>query len=182
MSKTQIATGGIADDAVTSAKTELGLITMVDQFRLTADVTGTNADITSNLERIDTPTTPLIGSGVTNSSGIFSFPSTGIYLIIVNAMFSNPNTTSSIDGQCGVLTKVTIDNSSYTERARAFGGFDGTTNDRISSGASSLLLDVTDTSNVKCKFTTTTLNSDSALQGNTDANRTSFLFIRLGDT
>ncbi len=61
-------------------------------------------------------------------------------------------------------------------------GFDGTTNDRISSGASSLLLDVTDTSNVKCKFTTTTLNSDSALQGNTDANRTSFLFIRLGDT
>ncbi len=111
MSKSQIATGGIADDAVTSAKTELGLITMVDQFRLTADVTGTNADITSNLERIDTPTTPLIGSGVTNSSGIFSFPSTGIYLIIVNAMFSNPNTTSSIDGQCGVLTKVTIDNS-----------------------------------------------------------------------
>ena len=159
-----------------------GGIEMADQWRLSASITGTNADITSNLERVDNTGWGGIGTGVTESSGIFSFPSTGVYLINVNASFFNPTTTSAIDGLCNVDIYVTTDNSSYTKVSRAYGGFDGTTNDRTSSGTTSFILDVTDISNVKIKFATGSLNADTSLQGNTDENRTDFLFIRLGDT
>jgi hypothetical protein len=55
-------------------------ITEADQWRLTADLTGTNATISSNLERIDTAGQGTLGTGMTESSGIFTFPSTG-YLV-----------------------------------------------------------------------------------------------------
>ena len=58
-------------------------ITMADQWRLTADTNeDTTADITANWERTDTQDIQVIGTGLTESSGIFTFPSTGIYLII----------------------------------------------------------------------------------------------------
>ncbi len=45
------------------------------------------------------------------------------------------------------------------------------------------LIDVTDTSNVKIKFTTDSfVNSNIILQGDTDKTETNFTFIRLGDT
>ena len=59
-------------------------ITMVDQWRLTANLSisgnGTTG-ITANLERVDTNTPGFIGTGMTESSGVFTFPSTGIYKI-----------------------------------------------------------------------------------------------------
>ena len=49
---------------------------------MTADLTGSNADITSNLERVDTTGQGYIAdSTMSESSGIFTFPSTGIYLV-----------------------------------------------------------------------------------------------------
>ena len=42
-----------------------------------------STDITANLERSDDATTGTIGTGMTESSGIFTFPSTGIYRIQV---------------------------------------------------------------------------------------------------
>ena len=54
-------------------------ITEAYQWRLTADKTD-NSDITANLERNDTNFS-VIGSGMSESSGIFTFPQTGIYLI-----------------------------------------------------------------------------------------------------
>ena len=49
--------------------------------------------------------------------------------------------------------------------------------------SNSALIDVTDTSNVKMKFTTDSfVNSNITLQGDTGTNETNFTFIRLGDT
>ena len=60
-------------------------ITMVDNWRLTTDFTGSANPVASNWERNDTsPSVSYYGSQMTESSGIFSFPSTGIYLIIFN--------------------------------------------------------------------------------------------------
>jgi hypothetical protein len=57
-------------------------ITMADSWRLTADTnSGTDADVTTNWERTDTDGYGNIGTGLTESSGIFSFPQTGIYFI-----------------------------------------------------------------------------------------------------
>ena len=43
--------------------------------------------ITANLERVDNATFGKIGTGMTESSGVFTFPSTGIYLVTSNMQF-----------------------------------------------------------------------------------------------
>ena len=57
-----------------------------DQWALTANFTtaGDN-DITSNLARPTGTLQSYIGTGMTQSSGVFTFPSTGYYLISVSA-------------------------------------------------------------------------------------------------
>jgi len=161
--------------------TGFGGITEADQFRLTANITGTNADITSNLERTDNSGSTKIGTGMTESSGIFSFPSTGIYLILVQAAVSPYGS----DTFAACRTLVTLNNSSYSTVAFAASGNptpNSFTSIPFQQGSSSFILDVTDTSNVKVKFDTSSLGSGSELRGNTDENQTSFTFIRLGDT
>ena len=158
-----------------------GGITEVDQFRLTANITGTNADITSNLERTDNSGSTKIGTGMTESSGIFSFPSTGIYLILVQASVSPYGS----DTYAACRTLITLNNSSYSVVAFAASGNPGDTGagtTPFQQGSSSFILDVTDTSNVKVKFDTSSFGGGSELRGSTSENETTFTFVRLGDT
>ena len=57
-----------------------GGITQASQWRMTADRTnsGTDDDIDSNLEEVDTEFSR-IGSVMSESSGVFTFPATGIW-------------------------------------------------------------------------------------------------------
>jgi hypothetical protein len=153
-----------------------GGITQADIFRLTANITS-NADITSNLERADDASSGLIGSGVSQSSGIFTFPETGIYLVIVQAHFFYNN---QADNNGDLYSHATINNSDYDVIAVATSG-NGNQSGAISNVSySQALVDVTNTSNVKVKFSTSSLQG--TVNGNTDYNMTSFSFIRLGDT
>jgi len=72
----------IAAGAVTSAKsTGLGGLSMVDQWRCNSDSGENNGVLAhNNWERVDTMYDK-IGTGMTESSGVFTFPSTGIYRI-----------------------------------------------------------------------------------------------------
>ena len=153
-------------------------ITEADQYRYTASSGGISGDITSNLERVDS-NFDKIGTGITNSSGIFSFPSTGIYLITVQAQISFVN---EADNGAYISLYITADNSNYNERARAYAGSNSTSNNSQFSVYSSNMVDVTDTSNVKVKFTASSFDSQTFLEGDTDKNFTVFTFIRLGDT
>ena len=54
---------------------------MTDVFRLTTTLTTPDADITANLERADDAVIGKLGGNMTESSGVFTFPSTGIYKI-----------------------------------------------------------------------------------------------------
>jgi len=150
-----------------------GGITMVDQFRLTADFTS-NGDLTANLERVDDASYGSIGTGMTESSGVFTFPSTGIYLVQLQAsMLSGTNDNVKI------YTYVSTNGgSNYDLVMEAYAG----SSDQENTGYGSALIDVTNTSNVKVKFTSTSLGSGAAVLGSTDHNSTSFLFMRLGDT
>jgi hypothetical protein len=152
-------------------------ITMADQWRLTASINGTNGDITANLERNDSPSYGSIGTGMTESSGIFSFPSTGIYLVTVSAYF---NSTSGVVDYMGVGTTVTINNSSYSTVNQNYNNANAT--DQYGGVFIADIIDVTDTANVKVKFNVSTENVNFRLLGATDNNATSFTFIRLGDT
>jgi len=153
-----------------------GGITMADQWRLTANKTG-NSDITANLERVDTTGQGILGTGMTESSGIFSFPETGIYLVSFDAWGNAPD---EVGGDTQILLmKVTTNNSTYNIVADSTVG-DG--DNRQVHVSNSSLVDVTDISNVKVKFTADSMASGTFWTGATDYNTTSFTFIRLGDT
>ena len=50
-----------------------------DTFRLTSDLTTTDSDITANLERADDTLAGHVGTAMSQSSGIFTFPATSLY-------------------------------------------------------------------------------------------------------
>ena len=150
-------------------------ITVADQFRLTASLSST-ADITSNLERVDTSGQGgLTGSQMSESSGIFTFPSTGIYLV----QFFSVVTCASGGDNVGIQISVTTNNSSYATVARSF---DRDHENGHGTCYCDSLIDVTDTSNVKVKFSSLSIDSGSSLTGNTTYNQTAMTFIRMGDT
>ena len=155
-----------------------GGITEADQWRLSADTNqNSNSDVTSNWERNDSSGWSKIGTGLSESSGIFSFASTGIYLITFIATF----TIDDGDGNVEFILKITTDNSSYNEVAQCRSGNSGSAN-ISSTGISNFLFDVQNTSNYKFKFTTGSFASASKLQGATGSQQTGFTVIRLGDT
>jgi hypothetical protein len=157
-------------------------ITMADQWRLSADFslpTG-RSDITSNIERADTRGAGQIGSAMSVSSGVFTFPSTGYYLLLVNLSFYTP----ANNGNLTFETKFTSNNSTYDITAQTIESTNANQSVSFGSGSTSILLDITDTSNQKIKFAAGGGPSGTAgvLRGDTDQNETTFTFIRLGDT
>ena len=178
-SLTQIPAANIVGLATAGFERSGGIgITEFDQFILTATKTD-NSDITANLARISsaiTGTASQIGTGMSESSGIFSFPTTGKYLVIVTAELA----ILSADN-CIVYTNITTNNSSYSVIARAVDGNNGT-GERSGHATSFSFIDVTDVSQVKVKFSTASFDSGSSLVGSSGTAMTSFIFIRIGST
>ena len=170
----------ITDCTITSAKLT-GVtqgITMADQYRITANITANADPVTSNIERIDTTGQGTIGSAMSVSSGIFTFPSTGIYKV----SFAGHGTAASGGDNIGININVTTDNSSYANIAQSFDGNEGGHALQVYCES---LIDVTNTSNVKVSFTVSSITSGSYLHGDTTGtarNQTYMTFIRLGDT
>ena len=158
----------------------VGGLSMADQWRLTANATGGSADITSNWERNDSTGFGQLGTGMTESSGVFTFPSTGIYLVSFGASFYN-STADSRFNRANI--KVTTDNSSYTTVARGVASHNVIASSFTYSGAfTQYQLDVTDTSNVKVMFNRDVQDNDTYIEGDTSINKVFMTFIRLGDT
>ena len=151
-----------------------GGITMANNWRLTADFTGDAGPIASNLEIVDTAGQGTIGSAMTVSSGVFTFPSTGIYLVRFNFMLYG-SVNADTDARFSIY--VTTNNSSYTQIAR---GFEEVAHEANTTGMVESLIDVTDTSNVKVRFDVS--SNINLVRGSSSQNQTSMMFIRLGDT
>ena len=155
-------------------------VTMADQWRLTTDFTGVANPITSNLEQNDSSGNGVpIGSSMTESSGIFTFPSTGIYMIVSSLTArGNNGSGASSESEFRLTLKVTTDNSSYTEVAFNATGVE---EHDYSSANSHYIFDVTNTTTHKCSFRVFNGNS-SMTHGDSGKNETHMTFIRLGDT
>ena len=176
----------LANNAVTSAKSSgLGGLTMADQFRITT--TGTlNTDATSQLnssisctwERSDSDSAGFIGTGMTQSDGVYTFPSTGIYQIIGNLVVSRD---AAENRYANFNLEVSTDGgSSYDIAAIGSGGF-GQIYQRDTCSLC-FILDVTNTSNVKVRFSASTNRSNVQFRGDTGANYSAVIFLKLGDT
>ena len=150
-------------------------ISMMDMWRITNDnnISG-DADIDSYWERNDTFFAQ-IGSGMSESSGVFTFPQTGIYLIMVQAA-----TYGNGHSYAGFFTQVSTDSGgSYSNFTYCYG------NHRGGSGYNNLfvngILDVTDESTFRMKMRGHT-PGNLQFSGDTNAHRTGITFIRIGDT
>ena len=166
-------------NVASGATNNLG-ITEADQWRLTTLIAsdGTSQFITSNLERIDTSGQGTLGTGMTESSGVFTFPSTGIWLVRSIMTFQ------AVDGAETAMNNnihVTVNNSTYSRMAYSQIGNNSGSSENGSTMAETLI-DVTNTSNVKVKFEYSSVNNGNNILGETIENRTCFIFIRLGDT
>ena len=153
-----------------------GSLTEADQWRLTTSFTGDASPIASNWERTDTSGWGNIGTGMTESSGIFSFPSTGIYYVAFN--FYGSATTAQLYATASI--EVTINNASYAPASYADTQFYGGTS--YNSSMSQYFVDVTDVANVKVKFVVDAVSTNTTTIGSSTNTGTGVTFIRLGDT
>jgi hypothetical protein len=155
-------------------------ITEADTWRITSNFTATTGGyqaITSNWERDDSNLNINMGTGMTESSGIFTFPSTGVYLIQYHLEWNH-------NAAAAYLTHaidVTINNSSYvaTSQGNSFMASLGARG--YTSQDCQRILDITDTTNQKVRFVYDASDA-CTIGGWTNGNSTSVLFIRLGDT
>jgi hypothetical protein len=164
----------------TAVVAESGGITHASQWRLTTDFTGDAAPIASNLEEVDAPVGfGVLGSSMTESSGVFTFPSTGYWWIKFQAAWFH----TAVSEYCDAAIWTTTNNSTY---AKAAYGSNGTaasgTASQYGNPSAEYIFDVTSTSNNKCQFRVYTADDSATVKGSTSFNYTYMTFIRLGDT
>ena len=155
-----------------------GGITQADQWRLSANITSNTDPVSSNLERVDDASFGYIGSGMSVSSGVWTFPSTGIYQIFTTMKGNSSSSTDTFKLECYATTD---NGSNYDQIGECAIGSESSN----SSGQTATLvnfIDVTDTSNVKVKFVASSINAGTTIEGSSTGNKTAFTFIRLGDT
>ncbi len=169
----------LANNAVTSAKTTVAGITMAEQWRMNSDSTAGAETVLQGWSKVTTANHQggTIGNNMSVSSGVFTFPSTGIYYITGTFVFY---VGTSNDAQARVFLKVSYDGSNYNTVARFVHGEFG---DGVYGSASQhYLVDVDNTSNVKVYFQTESFSSDSKIMADSTVGETNVSFIRLGDT
>lgn len=167
--------------AFTGTVSGAGGITEYDLWWLTANVTGDVNPITSNLSRCGAAGFEKIGTGMTESSGVFTFPSTGKYEVKFNIV-QYPSTGNTRFTQHSI--QLTTNNSSYSNVSQITvnlsdesGGIDG------QMGVCHALVDITDVSTHKVRFTIISNDNSSGVHGsNGSYNYTYMTFIKLGDT
>jgi len=170
----------ITDGTIVDADFATGArgLTEIDQWRLNTDYTGDATPIASNLERVDSDGFGKIGTGMTESSGLFTFPSTGIWRIDF--------TVSTLHGADTRYTyfsiESTVDNSTYDTAASAYASINQASSNWYGNGTITFIFDVTSVSTHKVRFKTTHSDSGTTVRGSSGANETHMTFMRLGDT
>ena len=114
---------------------------------------------------------------MTESGGIFTFPSTGIYLVMWQGYFEDTGSSATITTQIHVTT----DNNTYSRRAHAINHISDISSYTYGFVATQTFVDVTDTTNVKVKFAVSSEGSTS-FDSSSSENRNCATFMRLGDT
>lgn len=174
----QVLTSNGSGSAVTWEDAASG-ISMAQQWRLTSDTQGNVTPLT-NWESNDTYNPGSIGTSMSVSSGIFTYPSTGIYLVLFNLSGYSDNHTQNVVG----YIQHTTDNSTYSTAAYGKSGIYDFNNSYPSWGHATAMyiFDVTDTANHKTRFTYGAGQGGEYVHGDTSIAATTVTFIRLGDT
>ena len=176
-----LAVGGLPDGCIQAADlaASVNTITEVDQWRITASFTTDDANpIGANWERSDTGFTK-IGTGMTQSSGVFTFPSTGIWLINFSSYAYAVSAERRYIGYS--VYNTTNSGSNWYARSYVFSNMFSHDPANHTTGFVSAILDITNTSTHKVRFRVDA-EADVTFKGGTDENYTYAQFLRLGDT
>jgi hypothetical protein len=141
-----------------------------DMFRMIGNSTSAQDPIT-NLERVDDATFAKIGTGMSESSGIFTFPETGLWFVRFNWDGDSSNTGGNMRIHASSDSGSNYDRLTDPHVGDGQGWYIG--------ASTEAMINVTNASTFRVKFEKTgTWN----MYGNTAHNRTYFTFIRLGDS
>jgi len=153
-----------------------------DMWRNTANVSSIGSSgtvISGNWERVDepsSPSSPALGTGMSvDANGIWTFPSTGIWLITYHTRFFADGTAQLWAG--GVIS-VTQDNSSYNQATEPY--INLYTTNAFGSTVCEHLMNVTDTANDKVKLSAKGASSP-MVSGHSNENQTYVRFWRIAD-
>lgn len=164
-----------------------GGLKMADMWRLTTTYNiphnSTAVIATTNWERPDTANDGFgqLGTGMSvnasdHASGIWTFPSTGFYLVMVSGIIYNGQRDPR---ETFINIEFTENGADFGRQTRAFGGGRWLSYNPLCGQA---LVDVTSTSNVKMRLRIYSAEADSSIFGSSTENRTYISFYRLGDT
>ena len=152
-------------------------ITMADNWRLSTDdaTDAAETDLDTGWERVDATGHGTIGSAMTQSSGVFSFPVTGLYLI----QFQLYQVASGGDSYGQGFIKHMDQANNTTKLANVVGTH---FQNKWLSLYMSTLFDCQNLTNDRIQFFGGSGVNGQVIAGDTGMNRTSATFIRLGDT
>ena len=146
--------------------------TEIDIWRLPSDHTS-NATITA-WSRPDYTGYAKAGTGMTHSSGIFTFPSTGLWKVV----FSFRTNLVSADTSAGAIIDLSTDTgANFTEISGAFENRNSN-----SSLHTQALINCTNTSTFQVRFRATALDTNSKISGHASRLDTNVLFERITDS
>ena len=173
--------GTVTAGAIGSAVTGFTGIKELDIWRLNTHKTfdSTGEYMTANLERCDDPGFEKIGTGITETSGVFTFPSTGKWFIQHHMRVnSNGGGRSWID----IVMEVTTDDDfSGSNVGYTVTGLSTYTDQYFQHGSVTTVFDVDNISNCKVRFKHGSHGSIRILGSSTSLN-TYIIFMRIGDT
>ena len=156
-----------------------GGITEADHWRINTSFTGDSVPISANWERADRATFEgKLGTGLTESSGVFSFPSTGWYFCIWHHYYYASGDSPWNEMGCAFSND---SGANWTDTAHTEGWYErsGTAYTKQSC---SQIFDITNISTQRMRFRVDVDNNSTATLGNTNTTHTGFQIIRLGDT
>ena len=156
---------------------------IASQWRLHTDVASGGQDpIDANLEVADQDGYGSLGAAMTEASGVFTFPSTGIWLIIYNWTFQPSN--YSNDCSCWIDATIDSPTNTWVEQSRTWTAGAGAYEIKKMSASTTAIIDVTSVSTVKVQFGwSINLNGGTRVTyGDSTKQETGFTFVRLGDT
>jgi len=184
---TGISVGGLPDGCVDADTLASGAggITMVEQWELSDEVSVGSAQtymLTGTWAKRNQNGSGTIGaSGMSVSSGVFTFPSTGIYKIDFTASVRHSQGTGR--RRVAGIINTTHDNSTYIEAY--YGGTNLSNRGSTTSGSDTcqLIFDVQNTSNYKIKFSIN-FSNDGKINARDSGNptKTNVIFTKLGET
>jgi hypothetical protein len=141
---------------------------MYDTYRLTSDFTS-DGTMTA-WEKPDDPLCVSVGDSMSVSSGIFTFPRTGVYRVAFYAMIDN----AASDGLTAVELQGTVDNSSYELIVYVREG--GSSDADFGTLYGEAVINISDVSNRKVKLVASSVGTGSHINGHTDENQTYISF------